>query len=105
MKTKQASMEAFTSNHRTALAAHKKYKKLKNPHPGLVLLHEFMLPYHMSMSWMAIELDIPERIVKKITTGQHDIDIKIAQQLSSVMGTNNKFWLELQADYDKKGKK
>jgi addiction module HigA family antidote len=83
----------------------KKSKKPKHPHPGLILLHEFMLPYDMSESWLAIELDIPERIIKKIIAGEHDIDIKIAQQLSSVMGTNNKFWLGLQADYDKKGKK
>ena len=83
----------------------KKSKKPKHPHPGLILLHEFMLPYDMSESWLAIELDIPERIIKKIIAGDHDIDIKIAQQLASVMGTNNKFWLGLQADYDKKGKK
>ena len=83
-----------------------KTKKSKKPkHPGLILLHEFMLPYDMSESWLAIELDIPERIIKKIIAGHHDIDIKIAQQLASVMGTNNKFWLGLQADYDKKGKK
>lgn len=81
----------------------KKSKKLKraHPHPGLILLHEFMLPYDISESWLAIELDIPERIIKKIIAGQHDIDIKIAQQLASVMGTSNKFWIGLQADYDK----
>lgn len=83
----------------------KKSKKLKHPHPGIILLNEFMIPYDMPVAWMAIQLDIPERIIKKIITGQHDIDIKIAQQLASVMGTSNKFWLGLQADYDKKGKK
>ena len=75
-------------------------KRLKNIHPGEVLLHEFLIPMHITAYRLSKDLGIPQTRISQIIKGKRRITADTALRLSSYFGTSPKFWLGLQNDFD-----
>jgi antitoxin HigA-1 len=69
--------------------------RLKNIHPGEVLLEEFLLPYRLSK-----DVEIPQTRISEIIKGNRRITADTALRLSKYFGNSAKFWLGLQDDFD-----
>ncbi len=73
---------------------------LNNIHPGEVLLEEFLKPLGISQNRLARAMDVPPRRINEIVHGKRSITADTALRLAAALGTSEKFWLGLQADYD-----
>ena len=74
--------------------------KLKNIHPGDVLLHEFLEPMEISQNKLARDISVPPRRINEIVLGKRAITADTALRLACYFGNSEKFWLGLQDDYD-----
>jgi len=74
--------------------------RLRNIHPGEVLLEEFLKPSGLSQNALAREMGVPPRRVNEIVLGKRSITADTAIRLSKHFGTSEQFWMGLQADYD-----
>jgi antitoxin HigA-1 len=74
--------------------------KLKNIHPGEILLEEFLIPMNISAYRLSKDVEIPQTRVSQIIKGKRRITADTALRLSSYFGNSAKFWLGLQDDYD-----
>lgn len=74
--------------------------KLKNIHPGEVLLEEFLVPLSISAYRLSMDIGIPQTRTSQILKGNRRITADTALRLSKFFGNSPKFWLGLQDDYD-----
>nr|WP_315200382.1 HigA family addiction module antitoxin [uncultured Flavobacterium sp.] len=74
--------------------------KLKNIHPGEILLEEFLIPLDITPYRLSKDLKIPQTRISEITKGNRRITADTAIRLSQYFGNSAKFWLGLQDDYD-----
>ncbi|MDP1604627.1 MAG: HigA family addiction module antitoxin [Legionella sp.] len=74
--------------------------KLKNIHPGEILLEEFLLPMAISQNRLARDIDVSPRRINEIVHGKRSITADTDLRLSRALGTSEGFWLGLQIDYD-----
>ena len=74
--------------------------KLKNIHPGEVLLEEFLVPMEISAYKLSKDIDIPQTRISQIIKGNRRITADTAIRFSRYFGNSAKFWLGLQDDYD-----
>jgi addiction module HigA family antidote len=74
--------------------------KLKNIHPGEVLLEEFLKPMGISAYRLSKDIGIPQTRTSMIIKGNRRITADTALRLSKYFGTSAKFWLGLQNDFD-----
>lgn len=74
--------------------------KLKNIHPGEILLEEFLVPMGISQNALARAIGVPPRRINEIVLGKRGITADTALRLSRAFGTSEGFWMGLQADYD-----
>ena len=74
--------------------------KLKNIHPGEILLEEFLIPMGVSQNALARAVGVPPRRINEIVLGKRGITADTALRLSRAFGTSEGFWMGLQADYD-----
>lgn len=74
--------------------------KLKNIHPGEILLEEFLNPMGISQNALARAIGVPPRRINEIVLGKRGITADTALRLSRAFGTSEGFWMGLQADYD-----
>lgn len=75
-------------------------KKLKNIHPGEVLMEEFLIPLGISAYKLSKDIGIPQTRTSEILKGKRRITADTALRLSRYFGNSPKFWLGLQDDYD-----
>ena len=75
-------------------------KRLKNIHPGEVLLEEFLLPMAISQNYLARDIGVSPRRMNEIVLGKRSITADTDLRLSRALGTSEGFWLGLQADHD-----
>jgi addiction module HigA family antidote len=75
-------------------------KKIKNIHPGEILLEEFLVPMQISAYRLAKETFLPQTRISEIIKGRRRITADTALRFSQFFGTSAKFWLGLQDDYD-----
>src|SRR5258708_25379000 len=75
-------------------------KKLRNIHPGEVLLEEFLNPMGISQNALARAIGGPPRRINDIILGKRAATADTALRLAAFFGTSEGFWLGLQADYD-----
>ncbi|SHL63554.1 HigA family addiction module antitoxin [Rhodanobacter sp. OK091] len=73
---------------------------LSNPHPGEVLLEEFLAPMGISQNALARAAGVPPRRINEIVLGKRGVTADTAVRLAAALGTSERFWLGLQADYD-----
>ena len=74
--------------------------KLRNIHPGEVLMEEFLKPLGISAYKLSKDIGIPQTRTSMIIKGNRRITADTALRLSKYFGTSAKFWLGLQNDYD-----
>ena len=75
-------------------------RKLKNVHPGEVLLEEFLIPLSISAYKLSKDIGIPQTRTSEIIKGNRRITADTALRLSRYFGNSAKFWLGLQDDFD-----
>jgi addiction module HigA family antidote len=75
-------------------------KKLKNIHPGEILLEEFLIPMEISQNRLARDIGVPPRRINEIVHGKRAVTADTALRLARYFGTSEAFWMGLQADYD-----
>ena len=74
--------------------------KLKNIHPGEILLEEFLIPFNISAYKLAKDIEIPQTRISEIIKGNRRITADTALRLSKYFGNSAKFWLGIQDDFD-----
>ena len=74
--------------------------RLKNIHPGEILLEEFLKPMGISAYKLSKDIRIPQTRTSMIIKGNRRITADTALRLSKYFGTSAKFWLGLQNDFD-----
>jgi len=75
-------------------------EKIINPHPGEILLEEFLKPMGLSQNRLAMELRVPCHRVHEIVHGRRGITADTALRLAKFFGTTPDFWMNLQKSYD-----
>lgn len=75
-------------------------KKLRNIHPGEILLEEFLIPLEITAYRLSKEIAIPQTRISEIIKGNRRITADTALRLSKFFGNSAKFWLGLQDDFD-----
>ena len=74
--------------------------RLKNIHPGEILLEEFLKPMGISAYKLSKDIRIPQTRTSMIIKGNRRVTADTALRLSKYFGTSAKFWLGLQNDFD-----
>jgi addiction module HigA family antidote len=75
-------------------------RRLKNIHPGEILLEEFLIPLEISAYRLSKDTDIPQTRISAIIKGNRRITADTALRFSRYFGNSAKFWLGLQDDFD-----
>ena len=75
-------------------------ERLKNIHPGEILLEEFLVPLEITSYRLCKDLKIPQTRISEIIKGNRRITADTALRLSHYFGNSAKFWLGLQDDFD-----
>lgn len=75
-------------------------KKLPFPHPGEVLLEEFLKPMGISQYAISKAIGIHPRRINQIVKGQRSITADTALRLAAFFGTDAQSWINLQTEYD-----
>ena len=73
---------------------------LPNPHPGEILLEEFLKPMELSQNALARAIGVPPRRINEIVLGKRAISADTDLRLARYFGLSEGFFLGLQADYD-----
>lgn len=73
---------------------------LRNPHPGEILLEEFLKPMELSQNALARAVRVPPRRINEIVLGKRDITADTDLRLARYFGVSEGFFLGLQMDYD-----
>lgn len=73
---------------------------IKWPHPGEVLLEEYLKPMNISQYRLAQEIGVPPRRINEIVKGQRAITADTALRLGAFFGTDAESWINLQSDYE-----
>ncbi len=71
-----------------------------NPHPGEILLEEFLKPMKLSQNRLAMELRVPCHRINEIVHGRRGVTADTALRLSRFFDTTPDFWMNLQQHYD-----
>ena len=70
------------------------------PHPGEILMEEWLKPLELSQYALAKAIDVPPRRINEIVKGLRGITADTALRLAAFFGTDAQSWLNLQSDYD-----
>ncbi len=73
---------------------------LPNPHPGEILLEEFLKPMQLSQNALARAIHVSPRRVNEIVLGKRAITADSDLRLARYFGMSDGFFLGLQADYE-----
>lgn len=75
-------------------------RKFPHPHPGEILMHEFLEPMGISQYRLAKEIGVPQRRIGEIVAGRRAITVDTGLRLSRFFGMSEGFWTGLQLDYE-----
>jgi addiction module HigA family antidote len=78
----------------------KNMRKVPYPHPGEILLEEFLKPMGITQYRLAKEIGVPQRRIGEIVAGSRSITPDTGLRLSKFFGMSDDFWTGLQMDYD-----
>lgn len=76
------------------------HKLLPNPHPGEILLEEFLKPMALSQNALARAVNVSPRRINEIVLGKRAMTADTDLRLARYFGMSEGFFLGLQADYD-----
>jgi addiction module HigA family antidote len=73
---------------------------LPNPHPGEILLEDFLTPMGLSQNAVARAVHVPPRRINEIVLGKRAMTADTDLRLARYFGVSEGFFLGLQSDYD-----
>lgn len=73
---------------------------LPNPHPGEILLEEFLKPMGLSQNALARAVHVPPRRINEIVLGKRAMTADTDLRLARYFGISEGFFLGLQIDHD-----
>ena len=73
---------------------------LSNPHPGEILLEEFLKPMELSQTKLAQAIGVPPRRINEIVLGKRSVTADTDLRLARYFGMSEGFFLGLQSDFD-----
>jgi addiction module HigA family antidote len=73
---------------------------LPNPHPGEILLEEFLKPMGLSQTALARALGVPPRRINEIVLGKRAVTADTDLRLARYFKMSDGFFLGLQTDYE-----
>ncbi|TDQ82266.1 XRE family plasmid maintenance system antidote protein [Dongia mobilis] len=73
---------------------------LRNPHPGEILLEEFLRPLDLSQNALGRAIGVPPRRINEIVLGKRGITADTDLRLARAFGVSEGFFLNLQRDFD-----
>jgi antitoxin HigA-1 len=68
--------------------------------PGEILLEEFLIPLGISQYRLAKAIGVPPRRINEIVHGKRRITPETGLRMSRALGLSDRFWLNIQLDYD-----
>jgi addiction module HigA family antidote len=74
--------------------------KLLPVHPGEILLEEFLNPMKISQYQLAKAINVSARRINEIVHGKRAVTPDTGLRLSRYFGLSERFWLNLQMQYD-----
>jgi addiction module HigA family antidote len=74
--------------------------KTHNPHPGEILLDEFLKPMDVSQNALARAVGVPPRRINEIVHGLRGITADTDLRRARFFGVSEGFFLALQTEYD-----
>lgn len=75
-------------------------RKVPYPHPGEILLEEFLKPMRITQYRLAKEIGVSQRRIGEIVSGTRAVTADSGLRLSRFFGMSEGFWMGLQLDYD-----
>ena len=69
-------------------------------HPGEILREEYLEPLEMSVNALSKALHIPTTRMNEIVRENRGITADTAMRLARYFGTSERFWLNLQTEYE-----
>lgn len=76
-------------------------RKVPYPHPGEILLEEFLKPMGITQYRLAKEIAVPQRRIGEIVAGTRGVTADTGLRLARFFGMSEGFWIGLQSDYDR----
>src|ERR1044071_7394982 len=73
---------------------------LPNPHPGEIVMEEFLKPMGLSQTALARAIGVPPRRINEIVLGKRAITADTDLRLARYFGMSEGFFLGLQTDYE-----
>lgn len=73
---------------------------LPNPHPGEILLEEFLRPMALSQTALANAISVPPRRINEIVLGKRAVTADTDLRLARYFRMSEGFFLGLQTDYE-----
>lgn len=68
--------------------------------PGEILLTEFLEPLSITQYRLAQATGLPQTRISEIVRGKRSITIDTALRLAKALGVDDRFWINIQNDYD-----
>lgn len=75
-------------------------ERLPNPHPGEILLEEFLKPMGLSQNALARAVHVPPRRINELVLGKRSMTADTNLRLARYFGISEGVLLGLQNDYD-----
>jgi antitoxin HigA-1 len=75
-------------------------RKVPYPHPGEILLEEFIKPLGITQYRLAKEIGVPQRRIGEIIARTRSVTADTGLRLSRFFNMSDGFWIGLQMDYD-----
>jgi addiction module HigA family antidote len=69
-------------------------------HPGEILREEYLEPLEMSVNALSKALHVPTTRINEIVRENRGITADTAMRLARYFGTSERFWLNLQTEYE-----
>ncbi len=73
---------------------------LPNPHPGDILMEEFLKPLGLSQNALANAIHVPPRRINEIILGKRAVTADTDLRLARYFGLSEGFFMGLQSDYE-----
>ena len=75
-------------------------EKLKNVHPGEILIEDFMKPLGITAYALSKAISVDQTRISQLTKGKRSISADTALRLSIYFKMSAEFWLNAQSRYD-----
>jgi len=75
-------------------------ERLPNPHPGEILLEDFLKPMGLSQNALARAVHVPPRRINELVLGERSVTADTDLRLARYFGISEGVFLGLQNDYD-----